>query len=334
MAAFTSAGIPIVDAIEMLAKTSKNKNMKSTLYGVADEIRNGASLSTAVGMYPKVFPKFYIAILEASDRSGDIAITFQNLTAYIERDYTSKRTIKSALYYPAILLVIAILAIFILSIVVLPKFEVFFSSLNAKLPLPTRMLLNFSNFMQHDWWLVAAVIIGAIVAVWAYRKTPAGLFQTDALLLKLPIFGRVLEIISLERFTRVLGSLANAGVPLPEALELSSKVVSNEVYLRAINFVREGVIAGRGFIDPLEETKVFPEEIQQILRVGEQTGRLVEQLEFASQYYSKEVDYRLKNVSTLIEPIILVFVGGGVGFVAVALVSAMYGIYSSNALGQ
>jgi len=285
-------------------------------------------------MYPKVFPKFYIAILEASDRSGDIAITFHNLTAYIERDYTSKRTIKSALYYPAILLVIAILAIFILSIVVLPKFEVFFSSLNAKLPLPTRMLLNFSSFMQHDWWLVAAVIIGAVVGVWALRKTPVGLFRTDALLLKLPILGRVLEIISLERFTRVLGSLANAGVPLPEGLELSSKVVSNEVYLRAINFVREGVIAGRGFIEPLEETKVFPEEIQQILRVGEQTGRLVEQLEFASQYYSKEVDYRLKNVSTLIEPIILVFVGGGVGFVAVALVSAMYGIYSSNALGQ
>jgi type IV pilus assembly protein PilC len=256
------------------------------------------------------------------------------LTAYIERDFTSKRTIKSALYYPAILLVIAILAIFILSIVVLPKFEVFFASLNAKLPLPTRMLLNFSSFMQHDWWLVAAIIIGAIVAVWAFRKTPGGLFATDGLLLKMPIFGRVLEIISLERFTRVLGSLANAGVPLPEALDLSSKVVSNEVYLRAIQSVRDGVIAGRGFIEPLEDTKVFPEEILQILRVGEQTGRLVEHLEFSSQDYANDVVYRLKNVSTIIEPIILVFVGGGVGFVAVALVSAMYGIYSSNALGQ
>jgi type IV pilus assembly protein PilC len=238
------------------------------------------------------------------------------------------------MYYPAILLVIAILAIFILSIVVLPKFEVFFSSLNAKLPLPTRMLLNFSNFMSHDWWIVAAVIIAIVGAIWAYRRTPAGLLQLDGFLLKLPIFGRVLEIISLERFTRVLGSLANAGVPLPEALDLSSKVVSNEVYLRAIQRVRDGVISGRGFIDPMEDTKVFPEEILQILRVGEQSGQLVEQLEFASQYYSKEVDYRLKNVSTLIEPVILVFVGGGVGFVAVALVSAMYGIYSSNALGQ
>jgi type IV pilus assembly protein PilC len=333
LAAFSAAGIPILDSIELLVRSVKHKRMSSTLADIGTQIRGGSSLSQAVAIHSKIFPKYYSAILEASEQSGDLAATFETLTDYIDREFTSKRTVKSAMYYPAILVVISILAIFILSIVVLPKFEVFFGSLNAKLPLPTQLLLDSSRFVATYWTLFALALIIAVTSLYFYRRTPRGQFQFDQLVLKLPVIGKIIQLILLERFTRILGSLSSAGVPLPQGLSLAGKSLGNQVYVQAIENIGAGVLQGRGFVDPLEETKIFPEEISLILKVGEQSGRLVQQLEFASQYYSKEVDYKLKNASTLIEPLILVFVGGGVGFVAVALVSAMYGIYSSTSLG-
>lgn len=333
LAAFSAAGVPVLDSLEMLTKTLKNKRMSATLLEIGDQIRNGASISKAVASHPKVFPRYYAAILEASEQSGDLSITFETLTSYIEREFTSKRTLKSAMYYPAILVVISILAIFILSIVVLPKFEIFFSSLNASLPLPTQLLLDSSRFIATYWPILALSSLVLGVILYFYRRSTKGAFNLDKIALKVPVLGKLIELVLLERFTRILASLSSAGVPLPQGLSLAGKSLGNRVYVKAIEDVREGVLQGRGFVDPFEETKIFPEEVSLILKVGEQSGRLVQQLDYASSYYSKEVDYKLKNASTLIEPLILVFVGGGVGFVAVALVSAMYGIYSSTSLG-
>ncbi|MFM8447460.1 MAG: type II secretion system F family protein [Candidatus Nanopelagicaceae bacterium] len=333
LGSFTSAGVSILDTIELLLKSVKHKRMNETLRDLSEKIRNGSSISQAVLDHPKVFPKYYASILEASERSGDLATTFDTLTFYIERDYTSKRTVKSAMYYPVLLIGLSILAIFTLSTVVLPKFEVFFKSLNAKLPLATRLLLDFSRFMAEYWWAISLAILASIAIFYRYRSSQVGRLSTDRLAIRLPFVGKIVELVLLERFTRILGSLAGAGVPLPDALSLASKSLGNVVYRQAIEKISDGVMQGRGFVDPLEETNVFPEEAIQIFRVGEQSGRLIQQLDFASAYYAKEVDYRLKNASTLIEPVVLAVVGGGVGFVAVALVSAMYGIYSSTALG-
>lgn len=330
MGAFATSGIPIIEAINLLAVSTKNKRMKLVLVDMARAVNGGMTLPQAVRLNKKVFPSYYIAILDASERSGDLTTAFETLSTYLERDLASVRAVKSALYYPIILILLAISTVVVLSAVVLPRFADLFESLNIQLPLATRTLMGFSLFVS-NWWqliiLVALILLGIFLYIF---RTKTGRYTIDKAILRLPIFGNVIELIALERFSRVLGSLANAGVPLPDALHLSAGATGNKKFEYAVDSTREGVLQGRGLVDPLAETKTFPAETVQILRVGEQTGQLVNQLEHAAVYYAKEVDYKLKNITSLIEPIILLVVGGGVGFVAVALVSAMYGIYSGS----
>jgi type IV pilus assembly protein PilC len=236
------------------------------------------------------------------------------------------------MYYPIVLILLAIGAVIALSVIVLPRFVVFFTSLNVELPLATRALLRMSSFFATNWLNVVGGIAGIFLFWILVRKSNSGRYFTDKIILKIPIFGNLIRIISLERFTRVLGSLTNAGVTLPEAMSLSSRVMSNSNFSRAISETREAILRGEGLTEPLSKFSVFPKETIQILKVGEQTGQLVSQLVHASTYYAKEVDYKLKNLTSLIEPVVLIFVGGGVGFVAVALISAMYGIYSGSGL--
>ena len=331
LGAFASSGIPIIDAINLLAISTKNKRMKGVLVDMARAVNGGMTLPQAIKLNSVVFPSYYIAILDASERSGDLTTAFETLSIYLERDLASVRAVKSALYYPIILTLLAISTVVVLSAVVLPRFAELFTSLNVELPLATRLLMGFSLFIS-NWWKVILILVLILFGSFAYFfRIEAGRYAIDRAILRIPIFGNVLQLIALERFSRVLGSLANAGVPLPDALYLSAGAAGNKKYEYAIMATREGVLQGRGLVDPLEESKVFPAETVQILRVGEQTGYLVEQLEHAATYYAKEVDYKLKNITSLIEPVILLFVGGGVGFVAIALVSAMYGIYSGNA---
>lgn len=333
LAAFTAAGVPLLEALRLLANAVNHKRMKATLLAIAEDVRDGDTLPQAARSHPQVFPEYYLSILDASERSGDLRTTFETLASYLERDLASSRAVKSALYYPAILLVMAVVAVVVLSTTVLPRFEQFFSSLGAELPLATRILLSVSRFMGDWWWAVLLGFAWLVVMLIIFRNAKTGRLVTDRFLLRLPIFGHLIEIIVLERFARVLGSLSAAGVPLPDGLRLASGVMGNQAYNLAVQQTREGVVAGLGLSDPMEATKRFPAEIVEIIRVGEQTGRLVEQLDHSATYYAKEVDYRLKNLTTLIEPVVLLIVGGGVGFVAIALVSAMYGIYSSVNVG-
>jgi type IV pilus assembly protein PilC len=330
LGAFTASGIPIVDAIDLLAETTKNKRMKSVLQEMSLGINQGLTLPAAAKLNTKVFPQYYIAILDAAERSGDLATAFETLAIYLERDLASSRAVKSALYYPIILVLLTITTVMVLSIVVLPRFAELFASLNTELPLPTRILMSFSNFVALNWKIILIGFVILIIAFMIFINQDKGRFLFDRAVLKIPIFGNVLKIVILERFSRVLGSLANSGVPLPDALELSASATGNKKFEKAVLQAKDGVLQGRGLVDPLEETRVFPAETIQMLRVGEQSGRLVYQLENAATYYAKEVDYKLKNITSLIEPVILILVGGGVGFVAIALVSAMYGIYSGT----
>lgn len=334
MSAFISAGISVTKALELLAATAKHKRLKSVIEMLHKDISEGESLGTAIRSQGKVFPAYYSAILQSSERSGDMTAAFETLAAYIERDLGSKRAVRSALYYPAILVFIGVAAVFLLTTVVLPRFQVFFASLDAQLPVTTRILLATSSFFATAWLYIILALILAVILVIAAGKVSRGKYIIDAFLLRIPIIGSVLDLIALERFARVLGTLSIAGVPLPDSLDLAAKVVGNSVYSTAVREVRRGVINGQGLSSPMEDTGAFPEAMVQIVRVGEETGRLSQQLEQSSLMYSKEVDYRLKNLTTLLEPLVLLIVGGGVGFVAIALVSAMYGIYNAGQLGS
>lgn len=333
LAAFTAAGIPVMQALQMLADTSKNAAMKNALEAMVDDVRDGDTLAGSAKEHTHVFPAYYIAILGAAERTGDLTGTFETLALYLERDLAASRAVKSAMYYPAVLFLLGITAIIVLSTVVLPKFKTFFSSLDTALPPATAALLNLTGFVG-DYWV--EIIIGLVVAVvgfWAWRRTPSGRMAVDRFVLKIPIFGNIMQLVALERFCRILGSLNDTGVTLTDSLKLSADVLGNKAYEKAVMETREGVIQGRGLADPLRDTKMFPEESVQIFRVGEQSGLLTQQLKHAATYYAGEVDYRLKNLTALIEPVVLLLIGGGTGFVAVALVSAMYGIYSSQSLG-
>ena len=332
MAAFTSAGISISSSLNLLARASSNKPLKTSLEFMIEDIENGDTLGSAVTAQSTKFPTYYSAILNASEKSGDIVSAFDTLADYVERDYTSKRAVRSALYYPAILVLLGTAAVFVITLFVLPKFQVFFASINAELPASTRALMNFAAFMSTWWLVIIAVVLALAILMVAARKTDSGKLFIDKIILKFPIIGSLLELVSLERFNRVLGTLTQAGVPLPDALTLSSRVVGNKLFSNAILEVRQGVLNGQGLAAPMAATGVFPEVTVQVVLVGEQTGRLTDQLQQAAKMHGQELDYRLKNLTSLLEPVVLLVVGGAVGFVAIALVSAMYGIYNTGDL--
>jgi type IV pilus assembly protein PilC len=327
LASFSEAGIPAAKGIEILSNTSPDKRMRDVLAEVLYEVEGGANLSEAVMQHPNIFPQYYGAILTAAERSGNLTQALITLSSYLERDVRSKRAVRSALIYPAVLISLTAIAITVLSVFVLPRFQVFFDSLGVKLPLTTRMLLTFTHFVASWWWLLLLLMILSSIAIFFIRRDPRGRFTLDSLMLRIPVAGSLIELVALERFCRVLATLVRTNVHLPEALELSGASTGNKVFEKAISNARIKVMAGEGLALPLEQANIFPTAAIQIFRIGEESGQLGSQLNQAAAFYSDELDHRLKNFTALLEPATLLIIGGGVGFVAIALVSAMYGIY-------
>ncbi len=328
LASFSEAGIPVAKGISILSETTENKRMAEILEEILMDVEGGAQLSDAVKQYPNVFPRYYSAILNSAERSGNLTEALSTLNSYLERDLRSKRAVRSAMVYPAVLIALTLLAVVVLSVFVLPRFQVFFDSLSVKLPLTTRMLLAVTHFVQNWWW--AFVVLGVLAGIGLFfmRRAPKGRLKLDQIMLKLPVAGPLIELVALERFCRVLSTLVRTQVSLPDALELAGSSTGNRVFEDAITQARMRVIQGEGLAAPLERANIFPAAAVQIFRIGEESGQLGSQLSQAASFYSDELDHRLKNFTALLEPATLIVIGGGVGFVAIALVSAMYGIYS------
>jgi type IV pilus assembly protein PilC len=218
----------------------------------------------------------------------------------------------------------------VLTVFVLPKFETFFDSLDANLPLATRMLLAVSDFMGSWGWLVGTVVAVVVLGLFLFTRTAPGRDWRDRTLLRLPGFGSVLNHAILERFCRVLASMVSAGVPLPDALAVTGDVTNNAVYRKGIGEAREAMLRGEGLAGPLADTELFPGAARQMFRVGEDTGTLDTQLEVAAKYYDRELDFKIKRFTAMFEPAVIIFMGVIVGFVAIAMVSAMYGIFNQT----
>lgn len=328
MAAFLRAGIPIIDALEALSEDASNKILRKTLIDITDSLRAGSTFSDACAVHSDLFPSYYVGILRSAELTGNLDIVMDQLARYIERDLEASRTLKSALTYPAVIFAMAIVTVIILVAYVLPRFETFFKSFKAKLPLATRMLISFGNFFSTWWWLIAIVIVGGGIAIYVYVHTEKGRYNKDRLLLKLPAVGPVVECAAIERFCRILGAMLRAGVAIPEAMRAASDASNNRVYRKALSEARDAMLRGDGLARPLADTGLFPGAAAQMLRVGEDSGTLDQQLETAAAYYESELSYKVKRLTTLFEPIVIVTMGVIVGFVAIALVSAMYGIFN------
>jgi len=327
LAAFVRAGISILDAISELSEDADSRGVKRVLTDIGDQLREGSTLSEAVDRHPKDFPTFYRGILKSAELTGQLDTVLDQLSKYVERDLEARRKIKGAMTYPAVVAVMAIGTVVILTAVVLPKFKEFFASLDAELPLPTRMMLAASDFVQ-AWglWIVLAILV-FVVAYMIAKRTRKGRKFKDGVMLRIPVVGTTLRYSIIERFTRILASMVGAGVPLPEAMRVATDSLNNLVFEDALNEARREMLSGGGLSGPIARTKLFPGMASQMIRVGEQTGTLDSQLVVAAQYYESELDYKVKRLATIIEPVVIVFMGSIVGFVAVALVSAMYGIF-------
>jgi type IV pilus assembly protein PilC len=332
LAAFLRAGIPILDALDTLAAESDKPAVRSVLTSMGEDLRAGSTIADAVDRHPGDFPPFFRGILRSAEVTGRLDIVLDQLSVYLERDVEARRKIKSALTYPAIVAVLAVGAVVILSVFVLPKFEDFFTSLDAELPLATRILLATTQFLALWWWLIIAILGTAAAIGLAAVRTSGGQLAWHRLLLGLPILGETIRYALIERFTRVLASMVGAGVPLPEAMRVATESLSNRVFTTALISARTAMIEGAGLAQPLAASHLFPGVASQMIRVGENTGTLDTQLEVAATFYERELDYKIQKLTTLIEPLVILVMGSIVGFVAIALVSAMYGIFRTASL--
>ena len=328
LAVFVRAGIPLLDALEVIAEEAGNKLFKSALADIAEQLRSGATFAAAAAAHPEAFPPLYLSILRSAELTGNLDNVLDQLSEYLHRDLEARRKISSALVYPAVVAVMSVITIIVLTTFVLPRFEHFFESLNAKLPLATRLLLSVSHFLSHWAWLLGVVTLAVTLVIGFGLRTRRGKDARDRVLLRLPVVGGLVRHAVLERFCRVLSSLILAGVPLPDALAVTSDATNNAVYRRGIETARDAMLRGEGLAGPLSRTGLFPAAARQIFTVGENTGTLDAQLAVAAEYFEQELDHRLDRFTSLFEPAVIIVMGGIVGFAAIALISAMYGIFN------
>jgi type IV pilus assembly protein PilC len=324
---FVKAGIPIMEALEVIGSETTDKVLKATIIDMIDRLQAGDTFASAAAAHPEAFPDYYLGILGSAELTGTLDVVLDQLAEYIERDIDARSKITGALIYPAVVFVMAIVTVIILATFVLPRFKTFFDSFHATLPLPTRMMLSVSNFVSTWWWAILALLLLVVVGFLAMRRNDSSRAWLDSVILRLPVAGDMVQAVILERICRILSSMIHAGVALPEAMSVTADAANNAVYKRGLYDVREEMMEGEGLSDPIARTGLFPGAARQMFRVGEETGTLDEQLELAASYYNREVDIRVKRFTSLFEPAVIIFMGLIVGFVAVALVSAMYGIY-------
>jgi type IV pilus assembly protein PilC len=327
MASFLEAGISVLDALEIVADQTASKVMRTVITDIRSSILRGTSFVDAVAEHATVFPSYYRAMLVSAEYTGDLDSVLSLLAAYIERDIAARREVKSALTYPIMVLIVAILAMVAMSVFVLPKFSGLYRNLGADLPLPTRMLLGFTDFVTGSWPLILGFIGGVVAVLFAVVGGERGKRRRDLLTMRLPVIGNLFHLISLERFCRVLSALSTAGVPLPDAIGVSADSTNNSIFQAKMTVVREALVRGGGLYDPMADSNLFPIAARQMIQVGEKTGSLGHQLGKAAAYYDREVTFTMKRATELFEPIVILFVGLIVGFVAVAQVAAMYSIF-------
>ncbi|MCX6395015.1 MAG: type II secretion system F family protein [Propionibacteriales bacterium] len=328
MAAFLRAGLPILDAVHSIGAESENSSVRRMMNEIEDGLRTGERFSDCLDKHPKTFPDFYRGIVRSAELTGELDVVLAQLALYLERDLEARRKIKSATIYPAVIAVMSVVTVGVLAVYVLPKFKDFFDSLDAELPLPTRMLLGATDFLGAYWWALLGGAALLALVTWVALRFEGAKYARDALFLKVPVLGETIQYALVERFCRVLSSMVGAGVNLPEALRVSTESLKNRVYIRRLSEVAEAMLEGQGIATPLARTNLFPGTATQMLRVGEETGSLDQQLQVTAEYYEVELNYKINKLTALFEPMIIVFMGLIVGFVAVALVSAMYGVFN------
>ena len=313
------AGLPIIQCLDILQSQQENATFKKMLKGIKDMVEGGATLADALKKHPQQFDNLFVNMIAAGEAGGILDVILKRLAAYMEKAAKLKRKVKGAMVYPAITLTVAIVVTAVILIFVIPVFQKMFSEFGGGLPAPTQIVINISDFVKSKIHYMIGALILFFFAFKKYYKTEKGKLTVDAAALKLPVFGMLIRKVAVAKFTRTMGTMLGSGVAILEALDIVAKTAGNRVVENAIYAVRTGIAEGRTMADPLAASGVFPSMVCQMIAVGESTGALDAMLEKIAEFYDDEVDQAVENLTAMIEPMMIVFLGVVVGGLIVSM---------------
>src|SRR5262252_1809425 len=325
------AGLPLVQCLEILAANQENQTFQKTLTGVRTTVEGGATLANAMRQYPTIFDDLTTNMIEAGETGGILDIILQRLATYVEKAVRLRSAVKSALIYPVAVVGMAVIIVGALLKWVVPIFANLFAGLGVNLPLPTRITMGLSAFVQTFWWVFLFGSVGLWFGVKQIRKNPRGRYYFDKMLLSLPVVGGLLRKIAVGRFTRTLGTLITSGVPILDGLSITAKTSGNAVLEEALMRVRKSIEEGRSMVDPLKECGVFPNMVTQMIGVGEATGAMDSMLQKIADFYEDEVDAATRDMRAMLEPAIIGFLGVAVGGIVISLYMPLFAMISKLA---
>jgi type IV pilus assembly protein PilC len=320
------AGLPLVQCLEILGEQQENRKFRDIITNVRGDVESGQSLADSMAKHPAAFDNLYSSMVAAGEAGGILDIILQRLSTYLEKLYKLRSQIRSALIYPVTVIAIAFVVVWIILWKVIPVFTQLFAGLGGELPWLTRTVVAASNAVGRFWFLVPILAFGISFALRAYYKTHRGRRVIDGLMLRLPVIGMLVRKIAVARFCRTLGTLTASGVPILDGLEITAKTSGNAIVEDAVMAVRKSVEEGKTLSAPLLETKVFPQMVVQMVNVGEQTGALDQMLSKIADFYEDEVDTAVEGLIKLLEPLMIVFLGGIIGVIVTAMYLPLYTI--------
>lgn len=329
LATMVSAGLPLTNALELLTTQFKNETLAKMIKEIAADIEGGSSLSKALKKHPQYFSATYLSLVEAGEASGNINQILERLAENLEKQRATRGKLKSAMIYPTIIFISMAVVVFIMMTVVVPKLTILYQDMNIDLPLTTQIVILAANFFANFWWLVLIFIAGFVFLFNAWRKTAVGRKMFDAFVLAIPIFGKVNKKLILVEFTRTLGILVGSGVPILRSLNILAQSLGNVIFKEGINKAALGVEKGHPLGKMISSDPIFPPILGQMVTVGEETGKVDETLLKISVYFEQEGDEAIKALTTALEPIIMVVLGIGVGFVILSIIVPIYKLTAS-----
>jgi len=326
LATMITSGLPLADSLEVLKKQTEQKNFQGIIAEIGEDIQGGNSFSSALSKHRDVFNKAYINVIMAGEASGTLDKVLLRLSDNLEKEREFQGKIKGAMLYPTIIVIAMVLVMAVVLIFVIPKLSEVYRGMNLALPLPTIILLFLSDFAVHFWWLIIIAGVGGYFFLRNYRKTASGALVVDRIMLKIPVIGKLNRDQSLTEFTRTLGILVGAGVPILEALRIAGETATNAVHRDAAAKIATMVEKGTPLSKAVENSEVFPPIIAQMSSVGEETGKMDEVLDKVARFFELEVEEQVKNLTTAIEPIIMIILGIGVALLMISIILPIYSI--------
>jgi type IV pilus assembly protein PilC len=314
-----NAGLPLIQCLDLLAQQEQNKAFSKIIRSIKEDIEGGTSLTIALKKYPNIFDDLFVNLIAAGEAGGILDVILERLSAYMEKAMKLKARVKGAMTYPAAVLVISISVVALLLLKVIPVFKTMFEGMGGQLPAPTQFLITASQFTQHYFLYIIAVFVVIFIAFKRFYKTEKGRLIVDSLVLKAPIFGELMKKVAVAKFSRTLSTMMSSGVPIMEGLAIVSKTSGNVVVENALLKTRQSIAEGRSIAEPLAETGIFPPMVIQMIAVGEATGALDSMLNKIAIFYDDEIDVAVDNMTALLEPVMMVFLGGVVGGMIIAM---------------